>query len=173
MNLKLFVDCDNDIRLYRRGIFQSIILYNNLKNILVLRDVKERGRDVGGILFQYNKFVKPAFDELIRPTMHHANLIIPGRSDNRVATRFIVQNLRLQLARLQEVKSDMNNNAYYADVLDSCWLNVQKGEDAEDTDDLSLYQSERILLIRDGSEKTDCLQIFNLFNNKFTDSLYM
>ena len=139
----------------------------------MLRDVKERGRDVSGILYQYNKFVKPAFDELIRPTMHHANLIIPGRSDNRVATRFIVQNLRLQLARLQEVKADMNNNAYYADILDSCWLNIQNKGDAQDTDDLSLYQSDRILVIRDGEDKTQCLQIFNLFNNKFTDSLYM
>jgi len=172
MNLKLFVDCDNDIRLYRRGIIQFKRFLYNLTHIIVLRDVKERGRDVGGILYQYNNHVKPAFDELIKPTMHHANLIIPGRSDNRVATRFIVQNLRLQLARLQEVKADMNNNAYYADVLDSCWLNVQK-EDAQDTDDLSLYQSDRILLIRDGADKTDCLQIFNLFSNKFTDSLYM
>jgi len=45
MTFKIFVHCDDDIRLCRR----------------ILRDVKERGRDPLGILDQYNRFVKPSF----------------------------------------------------------------------------------------------------------------
>jgi uridine kinase len=31
---------------------------------------------------QYERFVKPAFDDYIAPTKKHANLIIPNGSDN-------------------------------------------------------------------------------------------
>ena len=43
MDLKIFVDTDSDIRLARR----------------LCRDVAERGRDLEGVINQYNKFVKP------------------------------------------------------------------------------------------------------------------
>ena len=43
MDLKIFVDTDSDIRLARR----------------LRRDITERGRDLTGVLEQYNKFVKP------------------------------------------------------------------------------------------------------------------
>ena len=138
----------------------------------MLRDIKERGRDVKGILYQYNKFVKPAFDELIKPTMNQAHLIIPGRSRNKVAIKFIVENLRLQLTRLKEMKEDMNNNAFYADVLDSCWLNIDNGDD-EESKGLSVYQSDRILFLRDSQAKADCLLSLKMLSNTFTESLYM
>jgi uridine kinase len=35
----------------------------------VKRDIAERGRDIRGVLDQYNKFVKPAFDDYIYPLM--------------------------------------------------------------------------------------------------------
>ena len=43
MDLKVFVDTDSDIRLARR----------------LKRDISERGRDITGVLKQYNSFVKP------------------------------------------------------------------------------------------------------------------
>jgi uridine kinase len=56
-DLKLFVDCDADIRLSRR----------------LIRDINERGRDVQGVIDQYERFVKPSFDEYIFPTIKHAD----------------------------------------------------------------------------------------------------
>ena len=49
--------CDDDIRLCRR----------------ILRDVNERGRQVDGILYQYNRFVKRSFDEYVRPVLKTIN----------------------------------------------------------------------------------------------------
>ena len=139
--------------------------------MIALRDIKERGRDVNSILYQYNKFVKPAFDELIKPTMNHANLIIPGRAENAVAIRFIVQNMKLQLARLKEMKKLMNNNAYYADILDSCWVNIKKNN--QDSDELRLYQSDKIIFLMDQNARVECLKILDLFSHSFSEALYV
>lgn len=83
MYMKIFVQTDDDIRLARR----------------LLRDTKERGREVPGILKQYMTFVKPAFDGYIKPTMKHADIIVPHESRNRgisyiVAMHVIVQTLK-------------------------------------------------------------------------------
>ena len=59
--MKIFVDTDSDIRLARR----------------MKRDISERGRDVDGVLKQYNTFVKPAFEHYIAPTMTFADIIVP------------------------------------------------------------------------------------------------
>ena len=47
--------------------------------------MKERGRDVAGVLHQYNRFVKRSFDEYIRPTMNYADMIVPGSRNNMVS----------------------------------------------------------------------------------------
>ncbi|XP_022255175.1 uridine-cytidine kinase-like 1 [Limulus polyphemus] len=61
MDMKVFIDTDSDIRLVRR----------------LKRDIMDRGRDLEGVLKQYNRFVKPAFDHYIAPTMIDADLIVP------------------------------------------------------------------------------------------------
>ena len=61
MDLKIFVNTDDDIRLSRR----------------IMRDVAERGRTVESVIEAYNKFVKPSYDGFIRPTMKSADIIIP------------------------------------------------------------------------------------------------
>lgn len=53
LDMKVFVDTDSDERLVRR----------------LQRDISERGRDLDGVLKQYFKFVKPAFDYYIAPSM--------------------------------------------------------------------------------------------------------
>ena len=68
----------------------------------VLRDCSERGRTIEGVLYQYNRFVKKAYDEYIRPTSRYANIIVPFGSDNTTAIDFIVTNLR---SKLQEIKA--------------------------------------------------------------------
>ncbi|KAH9935256.1 armadillo/beta-catenin/plakoglobin [Amylocystis lapponica] len=79
-DLKIFVQCDSDLMLARR----------------LRRDVKERGRDVDGILEQYLRYVKPAYDNFVLPTSRHANIIVPG-SDNGVAIELISTHVRRQL----------------------------------------------------------------------------
>jgi uridine kinase len=60
----------------------------------IMRDVRERGRTVEGVLYQYNRFVKRAFDDYIRPTMNYADIIVPGSRNNTVAISFIVNHLK-------------------------------------------------------------------------------
>lgn len=81
MDLKIFVDTDSDTRLARR----------------LQRDVSSRARDVEGVLDQYNRFVKPAFDSFIAPTMRHADIIIPRGGDNGVAIDLIVRHIKSRL----------------------------------------------------------------------------
>ncbi|KAI9206344.1 uracil phosphoribosyltransferase-domain-containing protein [Polychytrium aggregatum] len=82
MDLKLFVDTDADIRLARR----------------LKRDVAERARDIRGVLSQYMKFVKPAFEEYIYPTMKYADIIIPRGLDNTAAIDVIVKHVMRRLS---------------------------------------------------------------------------
>nr|CAG4645492.1 EOG090X050I [Lynceus sp. MCZ IZ 141354] len=77
-HMKLFVDTDADTRLSRR----------------VLRDMRERGRDLEQILNQYILLVKPAFEEFCLPTKKFADVIIPRGADNIVAIDLIVQHIQ-------------------------------------------------------------------------------
>lgn len=77
-HMKLFVDTDPDTRLSRR----------------VLRDTKERGRELEQILNQYTKFVKPAFEEFCLPSKKYADIIIPRGADNEVAIDVIVKHFQ-------------------------------------------------------------------------------
>lgn len=59
-DIKIFVEADADERILRR----------------VIRDVKERGRDVEGIAFQYLETVKPMHYAYVQPTKAMADIII-------------------------------------------------------------------------------------------------
>ncbi|XP_054165255.1 uridine-cytidine kinase-like isoform X2 [Oppia nitens] len=102
-HMKLFVDTDSDTRLSRR----------------VLRDVRERGRDLENVLNQYTKFVKPAFEEFCQPTKKYADVIIPRGADNNVAVELIVNRIEnlfhyysLRLSNNEEESNNVvsNNN---------------------------------------------------------------
>ncbi|KAF5367365.1 hypothetical protein D9758_003738 [Tetrapyrgos nigripes] len=79
-DLKIFVQCDSDLMLARR----------------IERDVKERGRHVSGILEQYLRYVKPAYDNFVQPTAAFADIIVPG-TNNDVAIELISTHVRRQL----------------------------------------------------------------------------
>ncbi|CAL4066618.1 unnamed protein product, partial [Meganyctiphanes norvegica] len=81
LDMKVFVDTDSDERLVRR----------------MRRDISERGRELDGVLKQYFKFVKPAFDYYIAPSMVHADIIVPRGGENEVAINLIAQNVMTQL----------------------------------------------------------------------------
>lgn len=77
----IFVDTDADLRLGRR----------------LRRDVKERRRTVASVLRQYERFVKPAFDTYIEPTMRFADIILPFSRENNVGIDMIIRNIRITL----------------------------------------------------------------------------
>lgn len=81
MNMKIFVDSDDDTRLMRR----------------IRRDLVERGRDISSILDQWERFVKPNFDNYIMPTRKVANVILPQGASNLVAIELIAEHLRSKL----------------------------------------------------------------------------
>lgn len=60
------------------------------------RDVKERGRSVEGILEQYLRFVKPSYDNFVRPTAAYADIIVPGLN-NAVAIDLITTHIQRKL----------------------------------------------------------------------------
>ncbi|KAH7976146.1 hypothetical protein HPB52_009333 [Rhipicephalus sanguineus] len=76
-------------------IFEGILCFANKE--LLSRDITERGRDLEGCLAQYERFVKPAFDHYIAPSMVHADLIVPRGGDNHIAINLIVQHVHTQL----------------------------------------------------------------------------
>lgn len=79
-DLKIFVQCDSDLMLARR----------------IKRDLEQRGRNVEGVLDQYLRFVKPSYDNFVRPTSSHADIIVPGHN-NKVAIELICTHIRRQL----------------------------------------------------------------------------
>ncbi|WVY90679.1 hypothetical protein V8G54_036193 [Vigna mungo] len=79
----VLLTADADIRLARR----------------IKRDTADNARDIGAVLDQYSKFVKPAFDDFILPTKKYADIIIPRGGDNHVAIDLIVQHIRMKLGQ--------------------------------------------------------------------------
>uniref|UniRef100_F6U8B5 Uridine-cytidine kinase n=1 Tax=Ciona intestinalis TaxID=7719 RepID=F6U8B5_CIOIN len=86
MDMKVFVDADSDERLARR----------------LRRDITLRGRNLQGVLHQYNKFVKPAFEQFIEPTLQYADIVVPRGGSNEVAIDLIAQHVHTQLETVKK-----------------------------------------------------------------------
>ncbi|WP_413627241.1 uridine kinase [Fructilactobacillus vespulae] len=69
MDIKVFVDTDDDIRLIRR----------------IQRDTVERGRSLDSIIQQYLATVRPMYHQFVEPTKRYADIIIPRGGKNVVA----------------------------------------------------------------------------------------
>lgn len=69
MDIKLFVDADDDIRFIRR----------------LQRDTQERGRSIDWIISQYLATVKPSYNQFVEPCKKYADIIIPQGGENQVA----------------------------------------------------------------------------------------
>lgn len=78
MDIKVFVDTDGDIRIIRR----------------LLRDVKERGRDLDSVVNQYLSTVKPMHEEFVEPSKRRADIIIPEGGANDVALNMLLEQIR-------------------------------------------------------------------------------
>ena len=71
MDIKLFVDTEDDVRLVRR----------------LRRDIAERGRSLERVLGQYEATVRPMHLTFVLPSRRYADVIIPRGGGNRVAWR--------------------------------------------------------------------------------------
>ena len=77
-DIKIFVDCDADVRILRR----------------IIRDISDRGRTVESVVNQYLTTVKPMHDQFIEPTKRYADIIVPEGGDNIVALEMISHRIR-------------------------------------------------------------------------------
>ena len=84
MDVKVFVDTDDDVRLARR----------------LVRDVQERGRDMNSVLKQYFSTVKPMHRDFVEPSKRYADIIIPEGGMNSVALSLLVENIHSLLSEL-------------------------------------------------------------------------
>lgn len=77
-SIKVYVNCDDDLRFIRR----------------LKRDMIERGRDVDSIINQYLKTVKPMHHAFINPSKRYADIIIPNDYNHDVGCNMLIRNIR-------------------------------------------------------------------------------
>lgn len=92
MDIKVFVDTDDDIRLIRR----------------IQRDTKERGRSLDSVINQYLSTVKPMYHQFVEPTKRYADLIVPEGGQNQVAIDLLTTKIRSIL--MQRGNTQITNN---------------------------------------------------------------
>jgi uridine kinase len=78
MDVKVFVDADDDTRFIRR----------------LQRDLSERGRSVASVIEQYLGTVKPMHLEFVEPSKRYADVIIPVGGHNTVAIDLLLTLIR-------------------------------------------------------------------------------
>jgi uridine kinase len=83
MDVKLFVDADDDTRFIRR----------------LQRDLAERGRTVTSVIEQYLGTVKPMHLDFVEPSKRYADIIIPLGGHNAVAIDMVLTLIRSLAAR--------------------------------------------------------------------------
>ncbi|KRM62155.1 uridine kinase [Paucilactobacillus vaccinostercus DSM 20634] len=82
LDIKVFVDTDDDIRIIRR----------------IQRDMVERGRSLQSVIDQYLTTVKPMYHQFIEPTKRYADIIVPEGGENTVAIDLLTTKVRDILA---------------------------------------------------------------------------
>ncbi len=81
MDIKVFVDCDSDLRLSR----------------VIQRDIHERGRNVEQVLKRYEETVRPSHIQFIEPTKRFADIIIPQGGQNQIAINILTNHINQTL----------------------------------------------------------------------------
>ena len=82
MDIKIFVDADDDDRLMR----------------VMARDIVERGKTVEWVIERYSKTVKPMYLQFIEPSKRYADIIIPQGGHNKVAIDVISATIEKSLS---------------------------------------------------------------------------
>jgi uridine kinase len=81
MDLKVFADCDADIRFIRR----------------LERDMRERGRSAESVIEQYKNTVRPMHLQFVAPSMSYADFILTEGGFNKAGIDQIVGKIRSAL----------------------------------------------------------------------------
>ncbi|MEM9454741.1 MAG: uridine kinase [Myxococcota bacterium] len=81
-DIKVFVDTDADIRVFRR----------------IRRDIEKRGRSFDAIRKQYYTTVRPMNLQFVEPSKRWADIIVPEGGRNKVALELLVARLRSVIA---------------------------------------------------------------------------
>ncbi|MDZ7373023.1 MAG: uridine kinase [candidate division KSB1 bacterium] len=87
MDLRVYVDTDPDVRFVRR----------------LQRDLNERGRTLDSVVRQYLETVRPMHLQFVEPSRWHADIIIPGGGENRLAIEVLSAWIRNLLATRPEM----------------------------------------------------------------------
>ena len=82
LDIKVFVDTAADIRFIRR----------------LIRDVKERGRDLDNIIEQYTTTVRVMHEDFVEPSKKYADIIIPEGKQNNVAIDLLITKINSIIA---------------------------------------------------------------------------
>ena len=83
LDIKLFVDADDDDRLMR----------------VMARDIRERGKNVEWVIERYTRTVKPMYLQFIEPSKRYADIIIPQGGHNKVAINMIMNTVEKALRK--------------------------------------------------------------------------
>ena len=83
MDIKIFVDADDDDRLMR----------------VMARDIVERGKTVEWVIERYSNTVKPMYLQFIEPSKRYADIIIPQGGHNKVAIDVISATIEKSLTQ--------------------------------------------------------------------------
>ena len=86
MNIRVFVDADDDDRLMR----------------VISRDIQERGKTVEQVITRYTKTVKPMYLQFIEPSKRYADIIIPQGGHNKVAIDILTATIEKAIASESE-----------------------------------------------------------------------
>lgn len=82
LDIKVFVDTPADVRFTRR----------------LMRDIKERGRDIDNIVEQYLTTVREMHEQFIEPSKRYAHVIIPEGKTNSVGIDLLITKIHSIIA---------------------------------------------------------------------------
>lgn len=89
MDIRIFIDADDDIRLIRR----------------IRRDMEDRGRSLESVMSQYEKTVRPMHIEFVEPSKRKADIIIPNGGYNKVAVDMVLARIRMLMRQKMYAQS--------------------------------------------------------------------
>ncbi len=78
LDMKIFVDTDPDIRVFRR----------------IRRDMEQRGRTFESIREQYYRTVRPMHLQFVEPSKRYADVIVPRGGHNAIAIEMIIAKIQ-------------------------------------------------------------------------------
>ncbi|MBO4419812.1 MAG: uridine kinase [Oscillospiraceae bacterium] len=95
MDIKIFVDTDDDVRLIRR----------------IKRDVAKRGRSLQSVLTQYLETVKPMHEQFVEPSKKNADVVVLEGGKNLVALNMITSQIQHHLDHASEPLTELQEDS--------------------------------------------------------------